>query len=172
MRRATLLLAVMGLAILVSAGTALAANVRCDGGVCRGTVKSDTINGSPRTDRMYGYAGNDIMSGNRNNDVMIGGTGFDTMDGGYGSDRMYGQTQNDTMRGGPAHDKMYGGPGRDALYGESGADYLVVAGDGVTDSIDCGLGNDTAVIDAVADMTRATLIDFIQVSSCERVILR
>jgi Ca2+-binding RTX toxin-like protein len=172
MRRATILLAVMGLAVLLSAGAALAASVRCDGGVCRGTAKSDTMRGSQKTDRMYGGGGFDIMYGYRDNDVMLGGTGFDTMDGGYGSDRMYGQTQNDTMRGGPAHDRMYGGPGRDALYGENGADYIVAAGDRETDSISCGLGSDTAVIDAVADMTRATLIEFIEVTSCERVLLR
>lgn len=172
MKRATILLTVVGLAILLSAGVALAANVRCDGGVCRGTNKADTMTGSQKVDRMYGLARGDTMYGNRANDLMVGGTGFDTMNGGYGSDRMYGQTQNDTMIGGPAHDRMYGGPGKDAVSGDSGADYIVVAGDGETDSISCGLGTDTAVIDAVADMNRATLIDFIQVTSCERVILR
>lgn len=171
MRRATSLLAVMGLAVLLSAGVALAASVRCDGGACRGTKKADTMTGSQRADRMYGGGGNDKMFGNRSNDLMFGGTGFDTMDGGYGSDRMYGQSRNDTMRGGPAHDRMYGGPGRDALYGENGADYIVAAGDGETDSVNCGLGTDTAVVDA-ADLMNSTLEEFIAVSSCERVFLR
>lgn len=171
MRRATILLAVMGLAILLSAGAALAANVRCDGGVCQGTARADTMTGSQRVDRMYGGGDNDIMYGNRENDVMFGGIGFDSMNGGYGDDTMYGQAQNDTMRGGPAHDRMYGGPGRDALFGENGADYIVAAGDGETDSISCGLGTDTAVID-VADLMGSTPIEFIEATSCERVFVR
>lgn len=172
MRRTTTLLAIIGLAILLSAGTALAAKVICDGGVCRGTKKADNLRGSLRVDRMYGFSGNDIMSGNRARDMMRGGNGFDSMQGDYGNDRMYGNAQNDTMRGGASRDRMFGGSGRDALYGEAGADYIVVAGDGESDSIECGTGSDTAIIDAVADMNRATLIDFIQVTSCEQVILR
>lgn len=172
MRRATILLAVMGLAILLSAGMALAANITCKGGVCVGTNKFDSMKGSLGRDLMKGRGGNDRMNGGRGNDVMRGENGFDTMYGGYGSDRMYGQASNDTMLGGAAHDRIYGGPGKDTIRGESGADYIVVAGDREPDSIDCGLGNDTAVVDAVADMNNATLIDFIQVTSCERVILR
>lgn len=170
-RKTVLLLTVMAAAILLSAGVALAARVLCDGGVCKGTNRGDLMTGTNRVDKMYGLGGNDRMGGGRGNDYMLGGPGADSMGGGYGNDVMYGGDGGDTLSGGFANDRIFGGPGSDTVYGGSGNDYINVV-DGQPDSIRCGTGTDTAVVDTLADIDQATLEDFIAVTSCENVVRR
>jgi hypothetical protein len=59
MRRAVILLTVMGVAVLLLAGMALAATIACDGGTCTGTQNNDTMEGTEGFDRMYGRDGHD-----------------------------------------------------------------------------------------------------------------
>ncbi len=151
MKRTIILLSVVAV-FLLSAGVALAANVVCEGGDCRGTSKADTLTGTNKVDTMYGRGGLDTMYGN------------------YGADTMYGGDNADNMLGGYGDDAIYGGPGVDTIEGEAGAD-SVFAADGQRDSISCGIGNDRAVIDE-ADLNRANFEDFVRLTSCEEVRVR
>ena len=151
MRRSSILITVVVTAVLLSAGVALAATIKCDGGLCRGTNKADKMSGSLGRDRMLGRGGADIIRGNRGNDTMSGGIGADTMFGSYGNDR------------------MFGGDGTDDIEGNHGNDYIVVAGDAANDIADCGPGEqDTVVIDA-GEIPAGDLADFVAQSDCENV---
>lgn len=87
-------------------------------------------------------------------DDLRAGPGRETIDGGAGDDR---------IEGGFNHDVLTGGPGRDTIYGDStsgncggfgqscwipfGND-VINARDGSADQIDCGPGEDKAIVDA------------------------
>ena len=88
-------------------------------------------------------------------DDLRAGSGRETIDGGAGDDR---------IEGGWNHDVLTGGPGKDVIYGDStsgncggngqsctipfGND-TINARDGEADQVDCGAGNDRAVVDAL-----------------------
>ena len=88
-------------------------------------------------------------------DSLRTGSSADTLNGGAGADR---------VEGGFGHDTLTGGPGRDELFGDStsaqcggfgqsctipfGND-TIDARDGEVDQIDCGVGTDRAIVDAV-----------------------
>lgn len=167
MRRITLLLAVMTMAIVLGSGIALAANIACGGTDCRGTDNPDTIRGSVArnviyafrgNDLVYGNGGNDEAYGNVGNDVVRGGPANDEVYGGSGDDQVYGDGGTDGVYGGSGADAVIGGPGVDEIYGGSENDRLN-SEDGVAEIIDCGLGFDTANVDVGVD----------NVSNCERV---
>ena len=170
-RQLSILFTVMGAALLLSAGVALAATIACDGGTCSGTNRGDTMRGTAGFDKMYGRDGNDRMRGNRSADVMYGGEGADTISGHYGGDRIYGGSGNDILRGAIGGDRIFGGTGRDTVYGGPGSEYIYIAGDGQHDSVDCGLGRDTVVFDR-ADANQDNFDDFIRLASCENGRLR
>lgn len=153
MRRITLILATTVAAlVLASAGVALAANVVCGGGECRGTNKADTMQGTNKTDAMYGRGGLDTMYGRYGADEIRGGDNADTIFGGYGDDR------------------ISAGSGVDTVDGEAGSDFIRTV-DGQRDSVSCGIGNDRAIIDE-ADLDRASFEDFVRLTSCEDVRVR
>lgn len=90
-----------------------------------------------------GTAGNDTLRGTNSADVLHGRGGADTISGIYGKDRVYGDSGND----------------------------LVYVADGSLDSVSCGLGTDTAFVDA-ADLSRQSFEDFVRLSGCENVSVR
>lgn len=172
MRKTTMLLATVGAMVLLVTGIALAATtINCKGGTCVGTNNEDRMRGTGGIDRMSGRGGNDVMSGSYNADVMYGGEGLDTINGDYGADKISGNAGNDDLSGGPVGDRIYGGPGTDVVEGNAGNDFINVAGDDVKDSVSCGIGDDTAVVDA-ADLGRQSFEDFVRLSSCEDVTVR
>lgn len=166
MRGPVVLTTIVLATVFLVAGVALAASVRCDGGPCRGTNQADQMSGSNRADKMFGRGGHDRMDGNRDNDEMYGGSGADTMNGSYGSDRMFGGPDNETMSGGPAKDRMFGDAGTDRIEGNNGNDYINIAGDGETDSVNCGIGFDTLVLD-LQDQGNLTLDEVVARTGCE-----
>jgi hypothetical protein len=103
---------------------------------------------------LRGLGGDDQLQGGDRADTIDGGAGADTLTGGFG---------NDTITGGPGRDRI----SADRHDGECG--YLwckypwgndtVYARDGEADSIDCGIGQDTAYVDAMDT-----------VANCEKVI--
>jgi Ca2+-binding RTX toxin-like protein len=167
-RRATLAFALMGVVLLLLAGTALARNISCNDNRCVGTNRSDTMRGTNARDNMAGRGGNDEMFGGGNNDTMRGGDGADRMRGESGRDRIYGNSGNDTINGGPYGDRIIAGTGTDDVTGENGADYIDIA-DGVQDSVSCGNGMDTLIYDPQY-LTAFPLDQFIMATSCERAI--
>jgi uncharacterized delta-60 repeat protein len=138
---------------------------------------------------MVGAAGNDVFRGLGGNDTLRGGGGRDSLFGGPGDDRAFGGPGNDLLDGGPGNDVLDGGPGNDRLLGIVGRDRLVggpgndqltcgrgdlrgpivaLAGSGDdvvrcrnrrVDTINCGPGRDTAIVDPTD-----------RVRGCERVL--
>ncbi len=52
-RKTALVFVIMAMALVVGGGTALAATIGCNGGVCEGTDRADTLNGSPERDGQH-----------------------------------------------------------------------------------------------------------------------
>jgi len=99
----------------------------------------ETSAGTSKADRLEGTERGDLLKGLGGNDVLVGGDGADVLVGGKG---------NDKLRGGPRRDgfNMRNGvelaaPGNDRIY----------ARDGGNDEINCGAGNDVAIVDATED---------------------
>jgi hypothetical protein len=106
------------------------------------SAPSDAVTRSPRRPkgrRIVGTAHADYLPGSGGDDVIFGLGGNDTILGGAGNDTLYGGPGNDVIDGGPGADKIFGGPGSDTI----------LAADGTKDVIDCGPGNDKAVVDAI-----------------------
>src|SRR5689334_6405616 len=89
--------------------------------------------------RIVGTQGNDYLPGGGHDDTIFGLRGNDTINGGAGDDTIDGGRGNDVITGGAGADHIDAGPGSDT----------VNAADGERDVIDCGTGNDHAIVDEV-----------------------
>jgi hypothetical protein len=69
-----------------------------------------------------------------------------TIDGGLGDDRLIGGAGDDLLIGGRGNDYLAGASGTDAFLGGTDDD-TVLATDGVSEHVNCGIGNDIAGID-------------------------
>jgi Ca2+-binding RTX toxin-like protein len=102
-----------------------------------GTSKGEYIAGGGFDDTILGMGGND---------TILGGAGDDFLDGGAG---------NDVITGGAGADKIFGGAGSDTIY----------AADGERDVIDCGDGQDRAVVDSVDVVKNCEVVQVVDTSS-------
>jgi hypothetical protein len=128
MRRAAILLSAIALAMVVGGGVAVAATIRCDGGFCSGTNRSDSIFGTNRHDAIFARDGGDFVSGR---------AGPDNLNGERGKDEVLGWRGDDWVKGGRGDDEVGGGLGNDRITG--GSDHNIIrAGDGMKDLIVCG----------------------------------
>ena len=119
--------------------------------------------------------GSDIeeIVGTVHNDVFTGSAGPDNFEGGGGNDDIHGAGGNDDLYGGSNDDRVFGDAGNDKVQGASGADSVdggagttrstgtsppalcsahfdsdtMSARDGERDTVDCGGGADSAVVD-------------------------
>jgi Ca2+-binding RTX toxin-like protein len=124
----------------------------------------DTIDGEGGNDRIHAGAGADTVLGGGGNDRIRGGAGDDTISGGAGNDVLRGRKGNDTVNGGDGDDVIWVGHGADVQNGGEGDDRMhALANDGQLDRLDCGPGQDVAIVNR---NERETLID------CERVVER
>ncbi len=73
---------------------------------------------------------------------LWGGPGPDTFTGAAGTQVFHGLANSDTISGGPDFDQMFGGDGDDQLESR----------DGVAERIDCGNGNDVAIVEAIDEL--------------------
>ena len=98
--------------------------------------------------------GSSTLTGNGGDDVLTGNNAVETIDGGPGNDRLEGGYNNDTIVGGPGRDTIYG----DDTSAQCGywayctfpfGNDTIDARDGEVDVIDCGVGEDTAYVDAI-----------------------
>ena len=102
------------------------------------------FNTATGSSKLVGNGGDDKLSAFDHSDIVEGGAGNDTIAGGYGDDT------------------ITGGPGRDQIHGDapsSACNYIqcrlpfgndtIYAQDGEVDSIDCGIGTDTAYVDPI-----------------------
>ncbi len=150
-----------------------------------GTGGADNLTGTNAGDRIFAFAGDDVVNALAADDCLYGGSGGDRLYGGLGHDSVFAQSGDDRASGGDGNDRVFGGSGndrvrggagRDQLYGDSGADRIyagtgsnridagtgndyVSARNGSIDTINCGVGRDTARVDRID-----------RVAGCERVI--
>ena len=104
-----------------------------------------------------------IADGGDGNDTIYGSTNPDDIKGGSGDDLLYGLDDEDNLDGGDGADLLVGGAGDDGLTGGPGADRffgdelratsewgndLLIAVDGGPETMSCGEGVDSAVVDA------------------------
>jgi Ca2+-binding RTX toxin-like protein len=142
MRRVTLVLAGMALALVLASGVALAVNKV-------GTNGPDTLRGTNKADNLLGKGGNDELYSLKGRDNLLGGPGKDFVFG--GNDRFRQSGGNKDLVGGPGNDIVVGGRGSDNVLGDAGNDFLV---DGPTrefslDKLSGRDGNDVFLVDNV-----------------------
>jgi hypothetical protein len=87
---------------------------------------------------------NDVLRGTAAGEEICGRAGNDVIEGLGGSDRLDGGWQRDTLVGGPGRDRLVGGRGNDTIF----------ARDGERDTIECGWGEDRAVVDRIDRVLR------------------
>lgn len=91
----------------------------------------------------------DIVRGMGGNDTIDAANGNDQIDGGDGDDTIFGGGNDDVIVGGPGLDSLSGeGSGSGMFLSSPGSD-TIDARDGVREAINCGLGADTAIVDAL-----------------------
>jgi RTX calcium-binding nonapeptide repeat (4 copies)/Putative metal-binding motif len=117
------------------------------------------VDGGSGNDLMYGSAGFDYMVGSSGNDTMYGYAGNDLLLGNDGVDHLDGGAGDDTLDGGNGADGLNGGPGRDTLRGGADDD-TIGARDGFADRIDCGPGNDTAIVNPADVVTNCETVEY------------
>lgn len=130
---------------------------------------SATLSGSEGDDEFRVWAnvneGNSTLLGNGGNDKLTTGDYQDTLDGGAG---------NDVLNAGFGNDVITGGPGQDTIFADAtsascgwysytckipfGND-VVYARDGEADTIDCGVGEDRAIVDKIDIVANCETVD-------------
>lgn len=108
-------------------------------------------------------SGPSTLIGNGGDDELAGQDFNDTVDGGAGNDQVEGGLGNDTVTGGPGQDIIYGDATASRCTWYSckipfGND-VIYARDGEADSIDCGIGEDRAVVDAIDTVTNCEKVE-------------
>jgi RTX calcium-binding nonapeptide repeat (4 copies) len=111
-----------------------------------------TIEMTQARDKVEFFGDNATIRGLGGDDELVAGNGTENIDGGPGSD---------TLTAGFNHDTITGGPGPDNINADVSGSYCgifscqfpfgndtVHAADGEADQIECGVGNDTANVDA------------------------
>jgi Ca2+-binding RTX toxin-like protein len=157
MKRLTIVLAVVGMMLLLSAGVAFALTVDCTAiRACIGTDDDDTLNGSSGVDYMQGRQGSDELFANDGEYASMEGDAFDPANndtstdgddllmGGDGWDEMAGYGGADTYSGGRRGDYIFAeessvNMGDDILHSGRGSDWIQ-AKDETKDTIGCGPG--------------------------------
>jgi hypothetical protein len=97
-----------------------------------GTKKSESLKGTNESERIAGKGGRDRINGRGGDDCLRGGGG---------RDRIMGSVGDDEIRPGRGKDRVRGGSGND----------MISAARGGRDRIDCGRGDDVAVVNARKD---------------------
>ena len=131
-----------------------------DGVTRRGTIFSDTLNGTAGEDKLSGGIGSDTLNGLGGHDWLDGGIGNDKLYGGDGNDVLFGDLGNDTLWGGNGRDVLFGGLGNDTLYGGAGADsfhFGRLEGSGTIADFDTA--EDKIVLDDGVSVTRTRVQD-------------
>lgn len=131
-----------------------------DGVTRRGTIFSDTLNGTAGEDRLSGGLGSDTLRGAGGHDLLDGGLGNDRLYGDAGNDVLFGDLGNDTLYGGDGKDVLFGGLGDDMLYGGGGVDSFHFGRLEGSDTIaDFAVGEDRIILDDRVSVLRTRVQD-------------
>lgn len=137
-----------------------AASIKCGSASnCAGTSGDDIIVGEKNKDYVIvGHDGNDIINASAGNDDVCGGNGNDQINGEDGDDRLVGDSFMCKSEAGPGSapgiDNITGGTGNDILI-HSNANGVYDYSDGKKDLLDCGPGDDTAMLNITIDHDEA-----------------
>jgi RTX calcium-binding nonapeptide repeat (4 copies) len=137
-------------------------NVRGDVDIVVGSTFDDVLGGSDAPQQLFGNAGDDRIDGLGGDDILNGGTGDDEISGGAGRDRLEGSAGEDYLEGGAGDDIFEGDNVCTAEPCTGGSDFIQ-ARDGEADTVNCGVGADTALVDDVDVVAQDTQ------HGCERV---
>ena len=137
-------------------------NVRSDVEVIVGSELDDVLSGNDGAQQLFGNAGFDRIDGLGGDDVLNGGTGDDELYGGPGRDRLEGSADEDYLDGGSGED-IFEGDNVCTAEPCSGASDFNQARDGEADTVNCGVGADTALVDDVDVVAQDTQ------RGCERI---
>src|SRR5829696_1355495 len=105
-----------------------------------------TLVGSDAADDFFVEANASAIRGMGGNDRLIAYDGSDTIEGGAGDDFLEGGFGNDVLDGGPGVDQFRGDRTERNVFA-AGSDQIR-ARDGNAEQVDCGIGADTAQVDA------------------------
>jgi len=114
------------------------------GGGSAATPCETEIVGTKKSESLGGSAGSELISARGGRDKVNGRAGDDCLRGGNGSDKLRGGAGNDGLRTGRGKDRAKGGAGDDTI----------TAARGGRDRINCGPGEDVAVVNARKDRTK------------------
>lgn len=129
-----------------------AAHITCVTQHCDGTSGDDVIKGSNIGEIIRGLTGDDTINAANGDDDVCGGGGNDKINGGNGNDRLMGDTPLCKDEGQPGSDRINGGPGDDILaHGFA----WETESDGFKDFLDCGPGDDIALLNITVDHDEA-----------------
>ena len=159
-----------------TADPAFAVSITVDGVANDGrpSGERDNVIGVERFDAiapgLYGLAdtNDSIDLPNYGASTVQGNGGIDTITGNDGTETIEGGAGDDLLEGGYNHDTITGGSGRDIIFADEtsqrsgmvpfGND-VVLARDGEADVIDCGVGDDRAVVDMLDTVTNCEAVD-------------
>jgi Ca2+-binding RTX toxin-like protein len=112
-----------------------------------GNVRPNNLLGTTRADEIEARGGADAVNGRAGRDWIHGNGGADALLGNNDGDWIWGDGGDDVLDGGHGWDRIWGGWGADAIEGGGGNDVINSSeNDGLIDSIDCGAGNDRAIV--------------------------
>ncbi len=123
-----------------------------------GTVHNDVFTGSAGPDNFAGGGGNDEIHGAGGNDDLYGGSNDDRVFGDAGNDKVQGASGADSVDGGAGSDQMYGDIASCSVFCSLDSDTMA-ARDGERDTVDCGGGADSAVVDQLDVVAFCVSID-------------
>ena len=120
--------------------------------VLRGAARPDCLTGQSGADQLFGGPGGDYLFGGLGNDRLAGAAGNDQLHGESGSDRITGGSGIDVLEGGGGGDRLSDSSGRDNFLGGPGNDTIDARdanrfGRSLPDSVRCGPGRDTVLVD-------------------------
>jgi hypothetical protein len=143
----------------IGPGTSVVAGPSYTGGgaddALAGDGSDNELIGNAGDDRLAGGAGQDHLHSGTGDDVLFGGDGADELHARSGDDRAHGgdgaddiltSKGDDISDGGRGGDQLFDNEGRDRLSGGRGNDRFSAV-DGDRDIVDCGPGEDIAMLD-------------------------
>jgi hypothetical protein len=137
-------------------------NVHGDIETLVGSTFDDTVTGNDGAQSLFGNAGIDRADGLGGDDVVNGGTDDDELYGGAGDDRVEGSAGGDYLEGGAGED-MFEGDNVCETEPCTGDSDFIQARDGQADTVNCGVGADTAIVDSLDVVAQDTQ------HGCERI---